>query len=254
MAEVMLDPVSEDVFLGGRLLLRQPERGHRAGTDAILLAAAAPAAISGLALDVGAGVGCAGLALAKLRPQIALGLVENDSLAAALARDNLSLNGVDGRVYEADLLNPPSLRSAGLHAGSAQLIITNPPFLDPARTRLSAEAGRRAARAMPSAGPGPLAAWISACMALLEDDGLFLLIHRPEALAEILASVSRQAGALTLLPVQPRAQKPAMRILLRAKKGSRAPLTIAPALVLHDAEGFLPFAEKIHRGEALIEW
>ena len=91
-------------------------------------------------------------------------------------------------------------------------------------------------------------------MALLEDDGLFLLIHRPEALAEILASVSRQAGALTLLPVQPRAQKPAMRILLRAKKGSRAPLTIAPALVLHDAEGFLPFAEKIHRGEALIEW
>ena len=99
MAEVMLDPVSEDVFLGGRLLLRQPARGHRAGTDAILLAAAAPAEVSGLALDVGAGVGAAGLALAKLRPQIAFGLVENDSFAAALARDNLSLNGVEAAVF-----------------------------------------------------------------------------------------------------------------------------------------------------------
>ncbi len=256
MAEVMLDPVTEDPFLGGRLLFRQPQRGHRAGTDAILLAAAAPAEILGLALDVGAGVGVAGLALAKLRPQITLGLIENDPFAAALARDNLSLNGVDGRghVCEADVLSPASLRAAGLVAGSAQLVITNPPFLDPARSRLASHSGKRTAHAMPWAGPGPLAAWISACMALLEDGGLFLMIHRPEALVEILASVSSQAGAITLLPIQPRAEKPAVRILLRGKKGSRGPLTIAPALVLHDAEGFLPPAEKIHRGEALIEW
>lgn len=256
MAEVMLGPVTEDPFLGGRLLLRQPEKGHRAGTDAILLAAAAPAEISGLALDVGAGVGAAGLALAKLRPQITFGLIENDPFAAALARDNLSLNGLGGRgrVYEADVLSPASLRAAGLVAGSAQLVITNPPFLDPARSRLASDSGKRTAHAMPRAGPDPLAAWIFACMALLEDGGLFLMIHRPEALIEILAAVSRQAGALTLLPVQPRVENPAMRILLRGKKGSRAPLTIAPALVLHDAQGFLLQAERIHRGEALIEW
>jgi tRNA1(Val) A37 N6-methylase TrmN6 len=255
MAEVMLDPVTEDSFLGGRLLLRQPERGHRAGTDTILLAAAAPTEISGLALDIGAGVGAAGLALAKLRPQITLGLVENASFAASLARDNLRLNLIDcGRVYEADVLSGESLRAAGLVAGSAQLVITNPPFLDPARTRLSAHAGKRTAHAMPQAGPGPLAAWISACMALIEDGGLFLMIHRPAALIEILTSVSSQAGALTLLPVQPRADKPAVRILIRARKGSRAPLTIAPALVLNGERGFLPQTEAIHRGEALIDW
>ncbi|MGC2134524.1 MAG: methyltransferase, partial [Xanthobacteraceae bacterium] len=34
---------SEDAVLGGRLVLRQPLRGHRFGHDAILLAAAVPA-------------------------------------------------------------------------------------------------------------------------------------------------------------------------------------------------------------------
>lgn len=256
MAEVMLDPVTEDSFLGGRLLLRQPEKGHRAGTDAILLAAAAPAEIAGLVLDVGAGVGAAGLALAKLRPQITFGLIESDPLSAALGRDNVKMNGlgIRGRVYEADVLNAESLRAGGLVAGSAQLVITNPPFLDPARSRLSTHAGKRAAHAMPQAGPSPLAAWIGACMTLLEEGGVFVMIHKPEALIEILTSVSSQAGALTLMPIQPRAEKPAARILIRARKGSRTPLVIAPALVLNGERGFLPQTEAIHRGEALIDW
>jgi tRNA1(Val) A37 N6-methylase TrmN6 len=256
MTEVTLEPITEDSFLGGRLLLRQPEKGHRAGTDAILLAAAASAEIAGLALDVGAGVGAAGLALAKLCPQITFGLVESDPFAAALARDNVKANrlAARGRVYEADVLNAEALCAAGLAAGSAQLVITNPPFLDPARARLSEHAGKRAAHAMPQAGAGPLTAWISACMALLEEGGHFLMIHRPEALTEILAAVSSQAGALTLLPVQPRAKKPAVRILIRARKGSRAPLAIAPVLVLNGERGFLPRTEAIHRGEAFIDW
>lgn len=256
MAEVVLDAVTEDSFLGGRLLLRQPEKGHRAGTDAIFLAAAAPAEIAGLALDIGAGVGAAGLALAKLRAQITFGLVERDPFATALARDNLKMNSLTarGRVFEADVLDVESLCAAGLAAGSAQLVITNPPFLDPARSRLSAHAGRRAARAMPQAGPGPLAAWIGACMDLLEEGGLFLMIYRPEALIDILAAVSSQAGALTLMPIQPRAEKPAVRILIRAAKGSRAPVTIASPLVLNGERGFLPQTEAIHRGEALIDW
>ncbi|MGB6175434.1 MAG: methyltransferase, partial [Methylocella sp.] len=65
MAEAVGDrppPVVADAFLGGRLLLCQPAEGHRCGTDAVLLAAAAPADFSGLAIDVGAGVGAAGLA------------------------------------------------------------------------------------------------------------------------------------------------------------------------------------------------
>lgn len=250
MSDDVAAAVTEAPFLGGRLVLRQFEKGHRAGTDAILLAAAAPAEAKGLALDVGAGVGAAGLALAKLRPQITLGLIDSDCRAAALARVNLERNALPGRVYEADVLDRAALRSIG----PAQLVITNPPFLDPGRTRLAPDPDKRNAHAMPQAGPAPLAAWISACLALLDEGGIFILIHKPEALAEILNTVAAQAGALTLLAIQPRAEKPAIRILIRAQKGSRAPFGIAPPLVLNGAGGFLPQAEAIHRGEALIAW
>ena len=51
-------------MLGGRLRLRQPLSGHRVGHDAILLAAATGGRAGELAVDLGAGVGAAGLALA----------------------------------------------------------------------------------------------------------------------------------------------------------------------------------------------
>ena len=57
--------LSEDDFLGGKLRLKQPKRGHRAGHDAVLLAAATPAKPGERVVDLGAGVGVAGLAVAS---------------------------------------------------------------------------------------------------------------------------------------------------------------------------------------------
>src|ERR1700731_3457694 len=90
-------PLVTDAFLGGRLLLRQPAEGHPYGTDAVLLAAAAPSDFSGLAIDAGAGVGAAGLALAIARPGLRIGLLENDPFMAGLARANLLQNKLAGR-------------------------------------------------------------------------------------------------------------------------------------------------------------
>ncbi len=53
--------ITEDGFLGGQLRLRQPRGGHRAGHDAILLAAATPARSGDRVVDLGAGVGAPGL-------------------------------------------------------------------------------------------------------------------------------------------------------------------------------------------------
>jgi len=251
-----------DAFMGGRLRLRQPGRGHRAGTDALLLAAAAPADFDDLALDVGAGVGAAGLALAALRRKARIGLVEIDPATAAFARQNLVLNDMAerGEVFEADALAPPRRRAAGLVDASAGLVISNPPFFDPRRARSSPDADRRRAHSAPDDGEAGasyeawLAAWIAACLALARPGGDFILIHRPEALRVILNSLEGRAGAATVLPVQARADSPAIRILVRARKGSRAPLSIAPALALHEGARFTPMAEAIHRGEAVIAW
>jgi tRNA1(Val) A37 N6-methylase TrmN6 len=246
--------VTKDAFLGGHLVLRQPGQGHRAGSDAVLLAAAAPAEMSGLVLDVGSGVGAAGFAFAALRPGTRFGLVEKDPRLAALARENLAANGFAARasVHQADVLDAASRRAAGVADVSAALVLTNPPFLDPKRVRSSPDAGRRAAHVMPSG--ASLEAWIAACLALLADGGLFVMIHRPDALPAMLAALAGRAGDIMLKPIAPQAGQPAVRLLLRAKKASRGPLAIAAPFILHEGKGFTREAEAVHRGETLLAW
>lgn len=248
--------VSCDAILGGRLSLYQPRKGHRAGTDAVLLAAAAPLDAAGLVLDAGAGVGTAGLILALRCPAVSLGLIEKDPIVASLAKDNLALNGLAERgiVREADIFSGSSRRAAGLVPGTASLVLTNPPFEDPDRARASPHAGKRSAHLMPESGADMLSGWIRSCLALLAPGGTFLLIHRPEALPAILAACGQRIGAVTVLPIHPQRDKAANRILLRGKKGSRAPFALAPALVLQDQGRFTALADAIHRGEALIDW
>lgn len=242
-------------FLGGRIALAQPRTGHRAGTDAVLLACAAPADFAGHAYDLGAGTGAAGLAVAQLAPAARVTLVEIDPDLARLARDNVLRNALAGRVMvvEADILAARAdRRAAGLASGSAELVLTNPPFLDPQSARLSPDPARQRAHAMPVGG---LAAWIAAAADLLVTGGQCITIHRADALADLLQACTKDFGAVTVLPVQPRADQPATRVLLRARKGSRAPLSLRPGLVLHDAAGrFTPEAEALHRGEARIAW
>ncbi len=84
----MSDPTAttEDAFLGGQLRLRQPKSGHRAGHDAVLLAAATAARPGDRVVEFGAGVGAAGLALARRVGAIDLVLIEIDAQLAGLAR------------------------------------------------------------------------------------------------------------------------------------------------------------------------
>ena len=99
----------------------------------------------------------------------------------------------------------------------------------------------------------PLAEWVRACLVLLAPGGAFAMIHRAAALTQCLAAVEGRLGSVTILPILPRAGEPAVRILLRGVKGSKAPLTLLAPLVLHEPDGqYTAQAEAIHRGEATI--
>src|SRR3982074_1085626 len=77
----MTDPrfeTTEDAFLGGRLRVGQPKSGHRAGHAAMLLAPAPPARPGDRVVDFGAGIGAAGLAVARRVAGIEIILVEID--------------------------------------------------------------------------------------------------------------------------------------------------------------------------------
>src|SRR5215471_21542302 len=98
---------TEDAFLGGALRLRQPKSGHRAGHDAMLLAAATAVRPGDRVVEFGAGVGAAGLALAKRATgRVALTLVEIDPQLARLARDNAAANDLAADVLVLDVTAP----------------------------------------------------------------------------------------------------------------------------------------------------
>jgi tRNA1(Val) A37 N6-methylase TrmN6 len=252
---------SDDALLGGRLIVRQPLKGHRVGSDAILLAAAAPAADVSRLVDVGAGIGAVGLAVLCRMGGAQADLVERDADLAALAGQNAARNGLAAqtRVLCVDIGEARARREAGLVDDAADLVLTNPPFFDAQSVRISPEARKADAhvfrKAAAGAGKAPLETWIVACLALLRAGGRFVMIHRPDALAQILAAFGRRLGAVAILPIHPNAQAPAHRILIAGVKGARAPLRLRPGLVLHDSSGaFTPLTEAIHRGEALIDW
>ena len=247
------DGLSEDRWLGGRLTLLQPRRGHRVGTDAALLVAAAGDAGQGRIVDVGAGIGAVGLALAKLSPLVSVDLVEIDPGLAELAERNAARNGLQARarVLRLDGLVPKERREAGL-AQSANCVVTNPPFFDAATVRASPDESKARAHILAEAG---LAYWIEASIAMLAPRGRFVMIHRPDALGAILAGIGSRLGGIALLPVHPTLGVSAHRLLVTGVKGSKAPLRLAPGLILHGADGRLTAeADAIHRGERLVAW
>lgn len=228
---------TEDAILGGRLRLVQPRRGHRFGHDAILLAAATGGQPGEHAVELGAGVGAAGLALAWRVPGLSLTLVEIDAALADAARRNAHHNGLDDRcrVVVADVTaRVAELAAAGLAPGGADRVLMNPPFHDPISRPVSPDPGRRQAHA---GGSETLAQWVSAAARLLRSRGVLTMIYPADGLAVILAALAGTFGAVTVVPVHAKPGAPAIRVLVQATKDSRGPLTLAPALILNDADG-----------------
>lgn len=233
--------ISEDAVLGGRLRLRQPRKGHRVGHDAILLAAACPARAGEFAFDLGAGVGAAGLALAKRVAGLRVTLVEIDPALCSLADQNARLNGLADRVA---VLTQDVVGLAG--DDRADRVLINPPFHDAARSQLSPDPARRLAYA---GSAETLPQWVSAAGRLLRTGGTLNLIWRADELSMVLQALASGFGAVTTLPVHPQAGANPIRILLRAEKGGRSPSAHLPGLVLNGADGRpTPAAEAILRG------
>jgi tRNA1(Val) A37 N6-methylase TrmN6 len=251
MTQSMSLEISEDAILGGRLVLRQPLRGHRVGHDAILLAAATSARAGEHAIDLGAGVGAAGLALARRVEGLAVTLVEIDAALAQLGHDNAERNGLAARVRSVCLdvtASAAAFAAAGLEEESADRVLMNPPFN--VSQNSSPEPGRRLAHTAPQ---GVLREWVRTTSRLLRVGGMLTLIWRADGLDEMLAGLAQGFGAIAVLPIHPKPGAPAIRVLARAVKGNRAPLSLLPGLVLADADGKpSAAAEQVLRGGGVL--
>jgi tRNA1(Val) A37 N6-methylase TrmN6 len=228
---------TDDAVLGGRLRLKQKKRGHRVGHDAILLAAATAARPGDRMIEFGAGVGAAGLALAVRCPDVEVTLLEIDPELSGIAAENIARNGLGRRVRAValDVTAPADEFTANdIGPGSADGVLMNPPFNDAARQNVSPDPARRTAH---TAGEGLLGAWVGAAERVLHSAGTLTLIWRADGLAEVLSALDDRFGGIAVLPVYGRAGQPAIRVLVRAQKGSRAPFALLSGLMLNDETG-----------------
>lgn len=244
-----------DSLLGGRIEIEQPRKGgHRAGLDALFLAAAVPDHATGLVVDLGAGVGTAGMAAAARVPGIEVMLVERDREAVDLARANLTRPANAGfagrcRVVEADITEPMKTREvAGLGREIAAHVLVNPPYYPPRTVRSSPSQQRADAHVLEAGG---LEMWARAAVSILEPRGRLTLIFRGDGLPEILAALADRVGEVSIFPLFPREGLAAHRLIVSGVKGSRASPRILPGLVLHPSSTgrYLPEAHAILTGE-----
>ena len=229
-------------LLGGRLRYAQPLDGYRTGIEPVLLAAAVPAQPGERVLEAGTGAGAGLLCLAARVKRIAGTGVEIDPAMAELARRNLFDNDVAGvEVVAGDI--------AAAALGRFDHAFANPPWHDPRSTASPVHSRRLAKQG------GGLELWIAAMARALRPGGSLTLVL-PAAQAERARCAMQAAamGAIVLQALAPKAGRASKLALVQARSGDRRPVSVPPAIVLHQADGaFTPAIEAaLRHGAPLV--
>lgn len=250
-------PHTIDAFHRGRFRLIQPSaKGHRSGVDAMVLASVVPNDFGGRIADLGAGAGAAGLAVLSRCDQASATLIERSEVMAECARLSLALpenHMFSGRceIIQADVTSTAKARLAsGIQDNGFDFAIMNPPFNE-AKDRATPDTLKAEAHVMTD---GMLEKWIKTAAAIVKPGGSLAIIARPASMLELLSALQRRFGGLIIVPVQPRPQEAAIRIIIKGVKGSRAGPTFHPALVMHHETGndFTERAIAINNGMASL--
>ena len=239
---------TENALLGGRVRLRQPARGYRAGMDAALLAAAVAAKPQDRLIEAGCGAGAVLTQIAARCPSIHLTGLERDPVAASLARQNAELNDIAPRTSICD--GDVAHGFAALKLEPFDWAISNPPFFDDPKALREPGPGKRGAWIADDG----LESWTEFMVGAVREGGRIVVIHRADRLADILFLLGKKCGSFAIRPVQPYVDQPAKRVLVQAVRQGKAPLQLLSPLILHDRSGakHTEEAEAILRGERAL--
>jgi tRNA1(Val) A37 N6-methylase TrmN6 len=242
-------PLTEDAFLGGKLKVLQPEKGYRAGIDAVFLAAAVPAQPGEAVFEAGIGVGVASLCVLSRVPAVDVTGIEITARYAMMCEENARRNGYSQqlRVVHGDVKDAlrKDLSSMPQH-GSFAHAFANPPYFEDGKVTPSPSLLKAAAHAF---GPDDLELWIKVMTVMVGLRGTITLIHRPETLGKILGAMEDKFGDIRVAPLYAREGTAASRVVVQGVRGSRAPMQLLPGLALHGADSsFTPDADAVLRG------
>ena len=216
---------------GGPLFAQS--RHFALSTDSVLLADFVRIGQAKKGVDLGCGSGILPLLLLSRSRALRMTGLELLPDAAALARENLAVNGLTERadVVTGDLRQHRALFAAG----SFDLVVANPPYYPPADGLVSPDPERAAARSELTA---TLEEVCAAAAWLCRSGGRFHLVHKPDRLPELFACLKRsgfEPKRLRLVCHSPDAA-PSL-CLLEARRGGAAGLRVEPCLFLRDLTG-----------------
>ncbi len=213
-------------------VLRQAAH-FRLGTDCVLLADFVNTSGVRRGIDLGCASGAALLLLLNRSPGLSMTGLEIVPEAAALARENLALNGLEarGEIITGDIRDHRAL----FRAGAFDLVVCNPPYFPPESGAVSPNPDRAAARSELLCTLPELCA---ASAFLLRTGGRACFVHRPERLSELfvcLSSAGLEPKRLRLV-CRDAGAAPSL-VLVEARRGGKPGLTIEPALLIQNPDG-----------------
>ena len=240
--------LTEDGFLDGRLRILQPEKGYRAGIDAVFLAATIPCASGESVYEAGIGTGVAALCTLARVPGIHITGIEVATRYAVLCEENAKRNGFGAslRVILSDIKEALRKDLASMPAhGSFNHAYANPPYFEEAKSTPSPSLLKAQAHTF---GLGDLELWIKVLHIMVTLRGTVTIVHRAETLGKLLQVMEDRFGDIRIAPLYAREGTAASRVIVQGVKGSKAPMQLLPGLVLHDQSSqFTPEADAILR-------
>jgi tRNA1(Val) A37 N6-methylase TrmN6 len=240
--------LTEDAFLGGKLKILQPEKGYRAGIDAVFLAATIPVQPGDTVFEAGIGVGVASLCIMARQPAVHVTGMEITARYAMMCEENAKRNGFahNIRVIHADVKEAlrKDLASMPQH-GSFAHAFANPPYFEEGKVTPSPSLLKAQAH---SFGPDDLELWIKVMGFMVGLRGTVTMIHRAETLGKILNAMDEKFGDIRVAPLYAREGTAASRIVVQGVRGSKAPMQLLPGLILHgQGNEFTPDADAVLR-------
>lgn len=219
--------------LGGDRKLLVTE-DHTFGTDALLLADFCDIRPHERVCDLGTGCGIIPLLFHRHSPAPVVDAVEIAPEAVALARQSVTLNGLEQfiTVHEQDWSD------LTLPAGAYDRVVCNPPYFPEGSGKSSPSPARRLAREERGNTLDDVA---SAAARLLRARGHFTLCHRSERLADVITTLrAHHLEPKRLQLVHTRAGQPPFLLLCDAVRNAKPSLCVLPPLILESKVELCP--------------